>query len=166
MFKHPVRHVPYTLRYREQGEPGGSSSLENNTSPIYINETAVKRWRIIQCKNMQTFYFAVWLHHFLRGDCHVTCVKNLCDACSVEWNNMIQMHIYPSYVFEDIMQPPIKLSAFLVHVLTTIEWLCTRVILSLVFIPLHLTCTLLMSDSIQIVSPPVVLCAALSRWRI
>lgn len=62
--------------------------------PIYAESEKVERWserarqyrwnelwKIIRCKNMQTFYFAVWVHHFLRGDCSVLCV---CDAYSVE----------------------------------------------------------------------------------
>lgn len=65
----------------------------------------------------------------------MTCVKNLRDACSVERSDMIQMHIYPSSVLDDVMQPPVKPPAFPVHVLAAIERLCTPVVfLSPVFV--------------------------------
>lgn len=65
---------PHVIQ-RERGCRADQRALDN------IGEIAVNLRKIIRCKNMQTFYFAIWLHHFLRGDCSVLCV---CDAYSVD----------------------------------------------------------------------------------
>lgn len=47
-----------SLRARHQS-PTQRGRAQCRREQNRMKETAVKRWRIIQCKNMQTFYFAV-----------------------------------------------------------------------------------------------------------
>lgn len=68
--KHPLPQLKVYLRLRFSDNEGLNVNIHPTSSPTHreketehipdnISELAVKLWRIIQCKNMQTFYFAV-----------------------------------------------------------------------------------------------------------
>lgn len=109
---------------QREGKQSGSSSVENSTE--HTRQYKRNSCETLEDHTMQkyaNFLFCCLITSFSKRWLWCVVCEKLCDAYSVEDEITWYKCIFTLF-FKAVMQPSLRSSAFLVHTLTSIEWLC------------------------------------------